>query len=134
MNITVVELKKHPNKTLDSNYIVITEIESVPVTDYLFGVISDYFNELKVYERDDNEYELVIYDEIHLDVIINELKKHILTLKNNLFVEFEKTTGTKSKEEIFKKVKNISKLEGILFSYLCFIQQEKNKEIRLLIV
>lgn len=122
MSITIATINIKDNKEC----IEINENDSLIITDYLNELISDNFAEKIFYEEYKGEYDEISYkilENNHIEEIFNNLFSEEI----KLFKEYFESKALIDKDEISKKLENISDIKNIFIRY--FISKEKDKII-----
>lgn len=122
MSIAIAKINIKDNKECIS----INEDGSLNITDYLNELISDNFVEKIFYEEYKGKY-----DEIYYKVVennhIKEIYNNLSSTEIELFEEYFKSKALIDKDEIAKKLENISDIKNLFIRY--FISKEKDKVI-----
>lgn len=122
MSIAIAKINIKDNKECIS----INEDSSLNITDYLNELISDNFREKIFYEEYKGKYDEISYKVVennHIEKIYNNL----FSTEIELFEEYFKSKALIDKDEISKKLENISDIKNIFIRY--FITKEKDKVI-----
>lgn len=122
MSIAIAKINIKDNKECIS----INEDSSLNITDYLNELISDNFVEKIFYEEYKGKYDEISYKVIennHIEKIYNNL----FSTESELFEEYFKSKALIDKDEIAKKLENISDIKNLFIRY--FITKEKYKVI-----
>lgn len=122
MSIAIAKINIKDNKECIS----INVDSSLNITDYLNELISDNFVEKIFYEEYKGKY-----DEIYYKVVennhIKEIYNNLSSTEIELFEEYFKSKALIDKDEIAKKLENISDIKNLFIRY--FISKEKDKVI-----
>lgn len=122
MSIAIAKINIKDNKECIS----INEDGSLNITDYLNELISDNFVEKIFYEEYKGKYDEISYKVVennHIEKIYNNL----FSTESELFEEYFKSKALIDKDEIAKKLENISDIKNLFIRY--FISKEKDKVI-----
>lgn len=122
MSIAIAKINIKDNKECIS----INEDSSLNITDYLNELISDNFVEKIFYEEYKGKYDEISYKVVennHIEKIYNNL----FSTESELFEEYFKSKALIDKDEIVKKLENISDIKNLFIRY--FISKEKDKVI-----
>ena len=122
MSIAIAKININDNKECIS----INEDSSLNITDYLNELISDNFVEKIFYEEYKGKYDEISYKVVennHIKAIYNNL----FSTESELFEEYFKSKALIDKDEIAKKLENISDIKNLFIRY--FITKEKEKVI-----
>lgn len=122
MSIAIAKINIKDNKECIS----INEDGSLNITDYLNELISDNFVEKIFYEEYKGKYDEISYKVVennHIEKIYNNLS----STESELFGEYFKSKALIDKDEIAKKLENISDIKNLFIRY--FISKEKDKVI-----
>lgn len=122
MSIAIAKININDNKECIS----INEDSSLNITDYLNELISDNFVEKIFYEEYKGKYDEISYKVVennHIEKIYNNL----FSTESELFEEYFKSKALIDKDEIAKKLENISDIKNLFIRY--FITKEKYKVI-----
>lgn len=122
MSIAIAKINIKDNKECIS----INEDGSLNITDYLNELISDNFREKIFYEEYKGKYDEISYKVVennHIEKIYNNLS----STEIELFGEYFKSKALIDKDEIAKKLENISDIKNLFIRY--FISKEKDKVI-----
>lgn len=122
MSIAIAKINIKDNKECIS----INEDGSLNITDYLNELISDNFVEKIFYEEYKGKYDEISYKVVennHIEKIYNNL----FSTESELFEEYFKSKALIDKDEIAKKLENISDIKNLFIRY--FITKGKDKVI-----
>lgn len=122
MSIAIAKININDNKECIS----INEDSSLNITDYLNELISDNFVEKIFYEEYKGKYDEISYKVVennHIEKIYNNL----FSTESELFEEYFKSKALIDKDEIAKKLENISDIKNLFIRY--FISKEKDTVI-----
>lgn len=122
MSIAIAKINIKDNKECIS----INEDGSLNITDYLNELISDNFVEKIFYEEYKGKYDEISYKVVennHIEKIYNNL----FSTESELFEGYFKSKALIDKDEIAKKLENISDIKNLFIRY--FITKGKDKVI-----
>lgn len=122
MSIAIAKINIKDNKECIS----INEDGSLNITDYLNELISDNFVEKIFYEEYKGKYDEISYKVVENNHI-KEIYNNLFSTESELFEEYFKSKALIDKNEIAKKLENISDIKNLFIRY--FISKEKDKVI-----
>lgn len=122
MSIAIAKININDNKECIS----INEDGSLNITDYLNELISDNFVEKIFYEEYKGKYDEISYKVVENNHI-KEIYNNLFSTESELFEEYFKSKALIDKDEIAKKLENISDIKNLFIRY--FITKEKEKVI-----
>lgn len=122
MSIAIAKINIKDNKECIS----INEESSLNITDYLNELISDNFVEKIFYEEYKGKYDEISYKVVENNHI-KEIYNNLFSTESELFEEYFKSKALIDKDEIAKKLENISDIKNLFIRY--FISKEKDKVI-----